>query len=150
MKGDKGAAIIKIKRFDKDLPLPARQTEGAIGYDMYARLDSTIAARSFGKIPLNVAIEFPPACWLLLAARSSIYKHGLMPSNGVGIFDHDFKGDNDEYMFLVFNPTDADVMISRGTRIAQIVPMAQVDVTIVEADHLAAPDRGGYGSTGTH
>jgi len=144
------AVTIKIKRFDKELPLPARQTEGAVGYDMYARLDTTIAPRSFGQIPLNVAIEFPPGCWLLLAARSSCYKYGLLPSNGIGIFDHDFKGDNDEYMFLVFNPTDAAVTISRGTRIAQLVPMAQVEVKIVEADRLDAPDRGGYGSTGTH
>jgi dUTP pyrophosphatase len=139
---------IRIKRFDKELPLPARQTSGAIGYDLCARLDTTIASHSFGRIPLNVAIEFPPDCWLLLAARSSCYKHGLMPSNGIGIFDHDFKGDNDEYMFLAYNPTDAAVTVVRGTRIAQLVPMAQVDVGLVEVERLEAPNRGGYGSTG--
>jgi dUTP pyrophosphatase len=143
------AATIKIKRFDKELPLPARQTAGAVGYDMYARVNTMIGPRSFGQIPLNVAIEFPPGCWLLLAARSSCYKHGLMPSNGIGIFDHDFKGDNDEYMFLTYNPTDEAVTIDRGTRIAQLVPMTQVEVRMVEVDHLDAPDRDGYGSTGT-
>ena len=141
---------IRIKRFDTELPLPARQSPGAIGYDMYVRLDTTIGPRSFGKLPLNVAIAFPPGCWLLLAARSSCYKHGLMPSNGIGIFDHDFKGDNDEYMFLAYNPTDAVVTVTRGTRIAQLVPIAQVAIKVVEADSFDAPDRGGYGSTGTH
>lgn len=141
---------IRIKRFDKELPLPTRQSDGAVGYDLCARLDTTVAPRSFGRIPLNVAIEFPPGCWLLLAARSSCYKHGLMPSNGVGIFDHDFKGDNDEYMFLVYNPGDAAVTVTRGTRIAQLVPMAEVAIQVVEVDRLEAPDRGGVGSTGTH
>jgi dUTP pyrophosphatase len=143
------AITIKVKRFDKELPLPQRHSAGAVGYDLYARLDTTIPARGFGRIPLNVAIEVPPGCWMLLAARSSTHKYGLLPANGIGIIDHDYKGDNDEYLFLVYNLRDEAVTVTRGTRIAQMVLMAPVTLKVVEVERLTAVDRGGIGSTGS-
>ena len=100
---------IKIKRFDKSLPLPEYKTEGAACMDLYTREDTVIPSHSFGRVPLNVAMEIPQGTFVLLAARSSAHKLGLLPSNGVGIGDEDFMGDNDEYNFLVYNVTDKDV-----------------------------------------
>ena len=51
---------IKIKRFDKDLPLPKRQTEGAAAFDLTAREAVTIAPGAVGYVPLNIAVETPP------------------------------------------------------------------------------------------
>ncbi|MDD3474760.1 MAG: dUTP diphosphatase [Candidatus Dojkabacteria bacterium] len=139
---------IKIKRFDKSLPLPEYKTEGAAGIDLYTREDTVINAHSFGNIPLNVAMEIPKGTFVMLLARSSTHKMGLMPANGVGIGDEDFKGDNDEYTFLVYNPTDEDVLVEKGDRVAQIILMSLQRVDIEEVDHLDNVDRGGLGSTG--
>ena len=139
---------IKIKRFDKSLPLPEYKTEGAAGIDLYTREDTVIKSHSFGKIPLNVAIEIPKDTFVMLVARSSTHKRGLIPANGIGIGDEDFKGDNDEYMFLVYNLTDYDVLVEKGDRVAQIILMNLERVDIEEVERLGNEDRGGLGSTG--
>ncbi len=112
---------VKIKRFDKSLPLPEYKTDGAAGIDMYTKEDTVIPPHSFGKVMLNVAMEIPKGTFVLVAARSSAHKLGLIPANGVGIGDEDFKGDNDEYCFLVYNTMDTEVLVEKGARIAQIL-----------------------------
>lgn len=139
---------IKIKRFDKELPLPAYQSEGAACFDLYARLDTEIPARSFGRIPMNVAVEVPPGYWVMQAARSSTHKFGLIPANGLAIGDEDFCGPNDEYLFLVYNVTEEPVTITRGTRIAQMMILPRPQVSIEEVEDMTGPNRGGIGSTG--
>jgi len=139
---------IKIKRFDKSLPLPEYKTEGAAGMDLYTREETVIKSHSFGKIPLNVAMEIPKSTFVVLVARSSTPKRGLITANGIGIGDEDYRGDNDEYMFLVYNPTDEDVLIEKGDRVAQIILMNLERVDIEEVEHLGNKDRGGLGSTG--
>ncbi len=93
-------------------------------------------------------MEIPKGTFVLLVARSSAHKLGLIPSNGVGIGDEDFKGDNDEYNFLVYNVTDKDVLVERGTRIAQVMVLDVKRVEIEEVNKLGNIDRGGVGSTG--
>ncbi len=139
---------IKIKRFDKSLPLPEYKTEGAACMDLYTREDTVIPSHSFGRVPLNVAMEIPQGTFVLLAARSSAHKLGLLPSNGVGIGDEDFMGDNDEYNFLVYNVTDKDVVVEKGSRIAQMMVLDVKRVVIEEVGKLGNRDRGGVGSTG--
>lgn len=45
---------VKIKRFDKELPLPTRHSKGAACYDLCARMDTIIEAESFGYIPYSL------------------------------------------------------------------------------------------------
>lgn len=139
---------IKIKRFDKELPLPKRQTEGAAAFDLTARETVTIPAHGAGKVPLNVAVETPEGYFLLVAARSSIYKKGLIVANGIGIIDPDFSGDDDEVNGLYYNVTDAPVTIEKGERIAQgmFVPILSFDWE--ETERMEKKSRGGFGSTG--
>lgn len=139
---------LKVKRFDKDLPLPARHSSGAVCFDLYARTDVTVPTHGFARIPLNVAIEVPKGYCGLLAARSSTHKLGLLPANGVGVIDEDFCGDNDEIMFLVFNPSDKDIETKRGGRIAQLTVLKNLSAVIEEVPSLKNRDRGGIGSTG--
>ena len=139
---------IKIKRFDKSLPLPQYKTEGAACMDLYTREDTVIPSHTFGRVPLNVVMEIPKDTFVVLVARSSAHKLGLLPSNGVGIGDEDFKGDNDEYNFLVYNVTEKDVLVEKGSRIAQMMVLDVKKVDIEEVDKLGNDDRGGVGSTG--
>lgn len=139
---------IKIKRFDKDLALPKRATEGAAAFDLMARATVTIPPRQVGYVPLNVAVLTPPGHFLLIAARGSTHKNGLMLANGIGVGDPDFSGDGDEYSAAMLNITEAPVTVARGDRIAQgmFVPVAQFEWEEVEA--MPNKTRGGFGSTG--
>ncbi|KKS30532.1 hypothetical protein A2380_01600 [candidate division WWE3 bacterium RIFOXYB1_FULL_43_24] len=140
---------IKIKRFDKSIPLPEYKTKGAACVDLYAREDVTIPPGELGYIPLNVAVEVPETCWVLLAARSSTHKLGLIPANGIGIGDSDFNGDNDEYKLIVYNVKKDPVTVEKGTRVAQISVVNYEKVELEEVDSLGNADRGGIGSTGS-
>lgn len=141
---------IRIKRFrkDKDLPLPAYKSAQAAAMDVCAAVDVEIPARSVGYVPLNIAVEVPDDHFVLMSARSSLHKRGVMMANGIGIGDRDFAGDNDQYQAALFNFTDAAVTIERGERIVQMVVLPREQVTVEEVDHLGNPDRGGFGSTG--
>ena len=140
---------VKIKRFDPTLPLPSYQSRGAACVDLYARTETTIAPGAVGLVPLNVALEIPEGCWVLVAARGSTHKHGVLPVQGVGIGDWDFQGDADEYRFAFYNYTDQPATIARGTRIAQLMVLRYEPIELEEVEYLQGQDRGSYGSTGT-
>lgn len=139
---------IRIKRFDKSIPLPEYKTPGAAGFDFSARQTVTIPAREVGYIPLNVALEVPNGHVLLLTARSSTHKKGLILANGVGIIDPDHCGDKDECQAAYYNFTDNPVTIEKGERIAQGIIKKIENAEWEETDSLGNPTRGGFGSTG--
>lgn len=139
---------IKVKRFDTSLPLPAYKTDGAAALDMYAREVVTIPPHTVGYIPLNVAVEVPHDCWLMVAPRSSAHKLGIMMANGIAIGDSDFCGDKDEWIYPALNFTDHEVVVEKGTRIAQMMVVRLERADIEEVDHLEGKDRGGFGTTG--
>jgi dUTP pyrophosphatase len=139
---------IKIKRFDKELPLPEYKTTGAVAMDLTLREGTTIAPHEVAKIPLNVAIKPPIGHFIMLAARSSLHKRGLTMQNGVGIFDEDYTGDNDEYQAVLYNFTEAPVTLERGDRVAQIIVIPYAKVSLKEVEIMGEPDRGGFGTTG--
>ena len=140
---------VKIKRFDRDLPLPSYQSRGAACVDLYARVDVTIEPGQVGYVPLNVGLEIPEGCWALVAARGSTHTHGLLPVQAIGIVDWDFRGDEDEYRFAFYNFTAQPVTVKRGTRIAQLMVLRYEPIDFEEVEHLRSENRGGYGSTGS-
>ena len=139
---------IRIKRFDKKLPLPEYKTSGAAAFDLTARERVEIPSRKIGYVPLNVACETQEGHFLLLAARSSTHKKGLMLANGVGVLDPDFSGDGDECVAVYFNFTDQPVIIERGERIAKGTFVKFEKAEWEEVDRLENPTRGGFGTTG--
>ena len=140
--------VIKIKRFNKSLPLPEYKTGGAAGFDLYTRETVTIKPGELALVPLNVAIEVPKGHVILLIARSSTRKFGLTMINGVGVMDSDYIGDEDEYHFSAQNFTKKTVTIEKGTRIAQGVLIKYERAKWREVTNLGNKTRGGFGSTG--
>lgn len=138
---------IKIKRFDKNLPLPEYKTVGAAGFDLMARETTIIKPNTLGYVPLNIAVETPRDHFFLLAARSSTHKLGLMPVHGIGIGDSDFRGDNDEYQMPLFNFTKKPVKVGRGIRIAQGLFVKFIKANWQEVDKMKSKTRGGFGTT---
>ncbi|MHB8668872.1 MAG: dUTP diphosphatase [Burkholderiales bacterium] len=139
---------IKIKRFDKGLPLPERKTAGAAAFDLTAREAVEILPGMVGQVHLNIAVETPPGHFMLLAARSSIYKRGLIKPNGIGIIDPDFCGDNDEVRATYYNFTCKPVLIEKGERIAQAIFVPIASFEWQEVEKMDNNDRGGFGTTG--
>ena len=139
---------IKIKRFDKELPLPRYKTAGAAGFDMTARETVIIRPNTVGYVPLNVAVGTPKNHFLILAARSSTHKMGLMPANGIGIGDSDFRGDEDEYKIALLNFTNKPVTVERGIRIAQGIFVKFTKADWKEVSKMKSQTRGGFGTTG--
>ncbi|MFZ5376038.1 MAG: dUTP diphosphatase [Patescibacteria group bacterium] len=139
---------VKIKRFDKSLPLPEYKTKGAAAVDLCARETVVIAPRTVGYVPLNIGLELPTDHWALVTARSSLHKKGLMMANGVGVGDSDYCGDGDEYRAALLNFTDKEAVVERGERIVQLIIMARQKVELVELERFTNADRGGFGSTG--
>jgi dUTP pyrophosphatase len=139
---------VPIKRVDKELPLPEYKTPGAAAMDCAAREDVTLAPGEVKMVALNVAIKPPRGHFVLLAARSSLFKRGVMMANNVGLGDEDYSGDTDEYLAPLYNFSKQTVDIKRGERVIQIMILPFNRVEWDEQESLGTPGRGGFGTTG--
>lgn len=138
---------ISIKYLDPDLkPITAAHSDEWI--DLRSAENVELEAGEYRKIRLGVAIALPHGYEAIVAARSSTFdKWGIMLTNGIGIIDNLYSGDNDEWMIpvLAFRKTK----IYKNDRICQFrILYHQPETDIVTVDTLGNPDRGGFGSTG--
>ncbi len=139
---------VRIKRIDKELPLPVYETAGAVGFDLLAREDTTIQPKEIVLIPANVIVETPAGYAFIIVSRSSTpRKKGLTKPHGIGIIDQDYCGPEDEVKIQVQNFTDKEVIVKRGEKISQglFIPVERAE--FVEVDEIDRETRGGFGST---
>lgn len=141
---------IKIKKLNKNAIIPARGSEKAAGYDLYACTETKIiiAPHNTVKVGTGLAIEIPDGYFGAIFARSGLAtKNGLRPSNCVGVCDSDYRG---EYIIALHNDTDIPQVINPMERIAQLVVMPFLEVEFEEVNELDDTKRGdgGFGSTG--
>lgn len=139
---------VRVKRFDKSLPLPEYKTAGAACFDFTARIAKTIMPKEIVYVPLNIAIDHPESHMLIMAARSSLHKKGLMLANNVAIGDTDFSGNEDEYHAALYNFSDKPVSVEKGERITQGFFRKYERAEWNEVDDLGNKTRGGFGTTG--
>jgi dUTP pyrophosphatase len=129
--------------------LPAYGTDEAAGFDLAAAHDVRVAPGQIALVRTGLVIEVPTGHFLGIFARSSTpLKRGLMIANGVGVIDPDYSGPNDEVMVQVLNFTAADVVLTRGDRLAQAVVLPAPRVTWEEVSEIRQTTRGGFGATG--
>lgn len=139
---------VRITRLDASVPLPARESSGAAGFDLAASADLTIPAGQIALVPTGLVIKVPDGYFLGIFARSSTpLKRGLMVANGVGVIDSDYCGPNDEVKIQVLNFTNAPVDVKRGDRLAQGIFLKYTAAEWDEGEPIG-PTRGGFGSTG--
>ena len=130
------------------LTAPAYATEGAAGLDVVSAVDLTLAPGARAAVPTGFALGIPDGHEVQVRPRSGLaLRHGLTVANAPGTIDADYRG---EVKVLLINLGAEPVAITRGMRIAQLVPAAVTRATLVEADALDATARGeaGFGSTG--
>jgi len=103
----------------------------------------------FIKVYFGIAMELPEGYEAHVKPRSSTFrKYGLIQTNGVGVIDTSYCGDNDEWFapMLVLKQFS---LVKKYTRVCQfrIVP-EMPNINLVKVDSLDNPDRNGDGSTG--
>ncbi len=151
-----GAADIRVsvKRLPhgEGLALPAYETPDSAGMDLMAALeaggDMVVAPGARVLVPTGLAIALPSGFEAQIRPRSGLaVKHGLTVLNSPGTIDADYRG---EVKVALINHGDADFVISRGMRIAQMViaPVTRAALQPVDSLDDTARGSGGFGSTG--
>ena len=138
-------------KIGKDIPMPSYSTPGSAGMDLRACLEESIdlAPAETSLIPTGVAIFVAdPGYAALILPRSGLgHKHGIVLGNLVGLIDSDFQG---ELMISAWNRGSSNFTIEPGDRIAQliVVPVQQVEFSIVSEFLSTERGTGGFGSSG--
>lgn len=140
-------------RIGTAFPLPAYATTGSAGMDLRACLDSalTLNPGDTTLIPSGLAIHIgDPGLAAVILPRSGLgHKHGIVLGNLVGLIDSDYQG---QLLISCWNRGQDSFTIEPGERIAQLVFVPVVQVSLQAVDDFNQSDRGtgGFGHSGTH
>jgi dUTP pyrophosphatase len=140
--------VLRLPHHD-GLPLPARQSAGAAGYDLAsADQDFTLRPLERRLVRTGLALAIPPGYEAQVRPRSGLaLKHGLTLPNTPATIDSDYRG---ELLVAMINLGTEPVAVERGMRIAQLVFQRVEAVELEEVSELPPTERGqgGFGSTG--
>jgi dUTP pyrophosphatase len=142
---------VRISRLpsNPDLPLPARQTAHAAGYDVAScEPDVILAPGERRAVGTRLMFELPEGYEMQVRPRSGLaLKFGITLPNAPGTIDADYRG---ELKVILQNGGTEPFTIRRGERIAQLVFARHEVAQLVESDGVGATERGsgGFGSTG--
>ncbi len=131
--------------------MPHYATAGAAGLDLRACLEVPLALEPGDSqlVPSGLAIHLgDPGYAAIVLPRSGLgAKHGIVLGNLVGLIDSDYQG---EVFVSVWNRGKSAFTIEPMDRIAQLVviPVAQVELHVVEEFAASGRGAGGFGSTG--
>jgi dUTP pyrophosphatase len=136
-----------------DLPLPAYATGGAAGLDLLAAVPEAepaqLGAGERALVPTGVRLALPPGYEAQVRPRSGLaLRHGVTVLNSPGTIDADYRG---EIGVILINHGNVPFVVSRGTRVAQLVVAPVTRIAWNEAplaEHRTPRGAGGFGSTG--
>jgi len=144
---------LQVKIMDERMrsQLPQYATAGSAGLDLRACLEEAIdiAPGQTLLVPTGISIYIndPRYCAMILPRSGLGHKHGIVLGNLVGLIDSDYQG---QLMVSTWNRGTSSFRLEPMERLAQlvIVPVMQIEWSIVE--EFASSDRGegGFGSTG--
>jgi len=132
--------------------LPAYQTPGAAGMDLYALPSGgrpvVIKPGSWELIPTGIGVSIPEGYVGYVCPRSGLaLREGLTVLNGPGVIDSDFTG---EVGVVLINHSRFEQRVCAGHRVAQLVvaPIRRARMMAVESLEKTSRGTGGFGSTG--
>ena len=131
-------------------PLPAYQTTGSAGMDLYASIEEDILLKPMQRVlvPTGLLIGLPRGFEAQIRPRSGLaIKQGITCLNTPGTIDSDYRG---EIKVILINLSEEEQVVKNGDRIAQMVISAYETIQWNQVEQLAESDRGagGFGSTG--
>ena len=141
---------INVKKLNDLAKLPTRGSEHAAGLDLYANISEPIIIEPHTtcKIGTGISMELPNGTFGAIFARSGLAtKKGLRPANCTGIIDSDYRG---EYIVAIYNDSNLSQTIEPQERIAQLILLPFIPMSLVEVDTLTETARGdgGFGHSG--
>ena len=145
-------SLVRFRRLpsNPDLPLPARGTPQAAGYDIRsAEYEVVLQPGEIRLVDTGLVMELPEGMECQVRPRSGLaLRHGITLPNSPGTIDPDYRG---EIRIIMQNLGPHAVTVLRGDRIAQLVFARFEAPDVLEVDALRATERGegGFGSTGT-
>lgn len=142
--------VVKIKRDNLEMELPAYAHEGDAGMDVRANIEEPIILRSLERavIPTGIRVKIPDGYEIQVRPRSGLAaKHGVSVCNSPGTIDQGFIN---TIGVILINLSNEPFTINPGDRIAQIVLKKFETIEWEEVDTLEDTERGlsGFGSTG--
>ncbi|GAA3047562.1 dUTP diphosphatase [Gordonia defluvii] len=144
-------ALLRVRRLDRDLPLPARAHPGDAGVDLYSTTDAHLRPGHRQLVGTGIAIALPVGTVGLIHPRSGLAaRAGLSIVNTPGTVDAGYRGEI-KVCLINLDPTEP-IAIKRGDRIAQLIVQRVELPELEEVDELDDTSRGvgGYGSSGGH
>ena len=144
---------LQVKIIDERMrsQLPQYATSGSAGLDLRACLDQAIhiAPGETVLVPTGIAIYIndPQYCAMILPRSGLGHKHGIVLGNLVGLIDSDYQG---QLMVSTWNRGTKNFTLEPMERLAQlvIVPVLQIEWSIVDEFESSNRGEGGFGSTG--
>ena len=141
---------ILVKKFDKNIKLPAYKTSGSSGMDVMAYIKNKIIINP-GRtaiIPTGIAVAIPKKYEIQIRPRSGLAaKKGITVLNTPGTIDADYRG---EVKIILINLSKKSFVVKSGDRVAQMILCPVVKGRLKEIKNLTKTVRGkgGFGSTG--
>ncbi|WP_296011201.1 dUTP diphosphatase [uncultured Adlercreutzia sp.] len=142
---------VSYTQLDETLPAPAYVHPGDAGLDLRAAVGGTLEPFERRLVPCGFALAIPDGYAGLVIPRSGLAaKHGISIVNAPGLIDSGYRG---EIMVSLINLDGKQAFtFEKGDRIAQLMIIRTVDITLHNTSELPESDRGarGFGSSGVH
>lgn len=141
--------VVKAK-YHVDGLEPISQAHSGEWCDLRCAEDVELKKGDFKYIDLGVSIALPAGYEAILAPRSSTFKrYGIIQTNGIGVLDFLYRGNEDRWMMPVY--ATRDTVIHKNDRICQFrIQECQLPLNIIPVDNMEDESRGGLGSTGVN
>ena len=141
---------ILVKKFDKNIKLPAYKTSGSSGMDLVAHIKGkiTIYPGKTAIIPTGIAVAIPKNYEIQIRPRSGLAaKKSISVLNTPGTVDSDYRG---EIKIILINLSKKSFVVKSGDRVAQMIlcPIAKCKLQEVKNLTKTVRGKGGFGSTG--
>ena len=141
---------IDIMYHNPDL-IPINLLEKGDWIDLRAAKEYKLFSGEFYLIDLGISIKLPEGYEAHIVPRSSSFKNwGIIQTNGIGIIDNSYCGENDVWMMPVLATKGADIHVNDRVCQFRIVKKMPNNIKINTVEHLDTQNRGGFGSTGTN
>lgn len=149
---------VLIRRADSTVRLPTRATDDSAGWDIYAHKIVFDTDNASATVHTGLYVAFPNTMVICLFGRSGLSSNfGLVPANGTGIIDSDYRGEIlvkftnlSPKAFRRLKDMQDNAEMMAPDRVVQALFLPIIPAVIVETSELPATVRGegGFGSTG--
>jgi dUTP pyrophosphatase len=143
-----GDVILRVRRLDPAVPIPAYAHPGDAGLDLCSAEDVDLEPGQRALVSTGFAMALPEGYAAFVQPRSGLAaRSGISIVNTPGLIDCHYRG---EVKVILINLGEEPFQVKRGDRIAQMVvqEIENTRVAVMEELDDTARGEGGFGSTG--